>query len=196
MTVQPELATPRLILRPFRLDDAAAVEQLAGAWSIADTTLNIPHPYPAGAGTTWIASHAERWEAGTNAVFAMQEKSSDKVVGALSLHIMREESVAELGYWVAVSRWGRGYCTEAAAEMLKFAFGDLGLKRVIARHMTRNGASGRVMQKIGMQLETRIPNAVEKWGRPEDIALYGANVEAWQPIVNPPSRTSWNFERF
>lgn len=40
----PSLTTPRLLLRPFESADGSDVERLAGAWEIADTTLNIPHP--------------------------------------------------------------------------------------------------------------------------------------------------------
>ena len=45
---QPSIETPRLILQPFRPSDARAVQQLAGERVIADTTLNIPHPYEDG----------------------------------------------------------------------------------------------------------------------------------------------------
>jgi len=41
----PTLHTQRLILRPFRPEDAAAVQQMAGHPDIASTTANIPHPY-------------------------------------------------------------------------------------------------------------------------------------------------------
>ena len=44
MQVQPTLTTTRLILRPFRLDDAAELQRLAGDRAIADTTLGIAHP--------------------------------------------------------------------------------------------------------------------------------------------------------
>ena len=49
MSEQPILRTQRLVLRPFVVDDALGVQVLAGAREIADTTLHIPHPYPAGA---------------------------------------------------------------------------------------------------------------------------------------------------
>lgn len=41
----PTLETERLVLRPFTLADAPEVQRLAGERAIADTTLNIPHPY-------------------------------------------------------------------------------------------------------------------------------------------------------
>ena len=57
MSEQPILRTQRLVLRPFVVDDALGVQVLAGAREIADTTLHIPHPYPAGAAEQWIATH-------------------------------------------------------------------------------------------------------------------------------------------
>lgn len=52
------LHTPRLLLRPFDLADAPAVQRLAGEKDIAANTLTVPHPYPDGAAEEWIASHA------------------------------------------------------------------------------------------------------------------------------------------
>ena len=48
--VFPILKTDRLALRAFKMADASAVQTLAGAFEIADTTLNIPHPYEDGMG--------------------------------------------------------------------------------------------------------------------------------------------------
>src|SRR3954464_11470916 len=87
---QPTLTTERLSLRPFTLDDAWDVERLAGKREIADTTLNIPHPYPVGAATRWIESHAQAWASGTNATFAIIETKSARLIGAISLMIKRE----------------------------------------------------------------------------------------------------------
>ncbi len=52
-----QLATERLLLRPFVMDDAPAVQRLVSAYEIAENTLLIPHPYPEGAAAEWIGRH-------------------------------------------------------------------------------------------------------------------------------------------
>src|SRR5687767_15684328 len=96
--LQPSLHTARLVLRPFRLSDAFDVRTLAGDWQIADTTLTVPHPYPDGTAELWIATHATGFLAGTQATFAVEERSTQKLVGAVGLHIEARHSLAELGY--------------------------------------------------------------------------------------------------
>ena len=179
MDEQPALLTERLELRPFRFEDAPRVEEIASAREIADTTLNVPHPYPPGAAAAWIAGHALAWEAGTGAAFAITERAGGALVGAIGLAIAPEHARAELGYWVAVSHWGLGYCTEAARAVLAFAFGPLALHRVQARHFLRNPASGRVMRKLGMRHEGVHREAMRKWGRFEDLAQYAILADEW-----------------
>src|ERR1700682_2403055 len=143
---QPTLTTDRLTLRPFQLDDAWDVERLAGMREIADTTLNIPHPYPVGAATAWMESHPPAWADGTNAPFAIVETKTGKLVGAISLMIKREHRRAELGYWIAPDRWNNGYATEASQRLLDFGFESLRMHRIEARHFVRNAASGKALQ--------------------------------------------------
>ena len=57
----------------------------------------------------------------------------------------------ELGYWIGESYWGMGYCTEAAKALIQFSFHTLGLKKIVAEHLTSNPASGKVMKKAGMR---------------------------------------------
>ncbi len=172
LPVQPELRTSRLVLRPFTRDDAALVESRVSDRRIADTTLSIPHPYPPGAAEIWIDSHVTAWNAGTGATYAAALADHATVVGAVSLALSPDDATAELGYWIAVPYWNRGFCTEASSALLDLAFGQLRINRVQARHLTRNPASGRVMQKLGMRPEGVHRQAVRKWDRYEDIAMY------------------------
>jgi RimJ/RimL family protein N-acetyltransferase len=169
-TAQPTLETERLILRPFTLVDAPEVQRAAGERAIADTTLNIPHPYPDGAAEQWIAGHAAGFAYGVLATFAIVTRSDGRLVGAIGLVVEPAHARAELGYWIAVSYWGRGYATEAARAVIAFGFDALGLHRIQAQYLTRNPASGRVMQKVGMRFEGIRRGLVRKWDRFEDIA--------------------------
>src|SRR5581483_4261772 len=128
------MKTERLILRPFTLDDAPDVQRLAGVREVALNTLHIPHPYPDGAAEAWIAKHGE----GPEIVFAID--ANGQLAGAIGLVVDRPHDRAELGYWIGVPFWGRGYATEAARAMLRLGFEENGLHKIFAHVFTRNPA--------------------------------------------------------
>lgn len=169
--MQPVLTTPRLVLRPFVPSDAPDVQRLAGVAEVADTTLNLPHPYLDGMAESWIATHDQAWHDGERATFAITT-ASDGLVGAISLMIAASHRRAEIGYWIGVPWWNRGFATEAAAAILALGFETLGLNRIQATHLTRNPASGRVMQKLGMRFEGVQKEYFLKKDRFEDVARY------------------------
>lgn len=171
---QPTLETDRLVIRPFRDSDADTVQTLLQSRKIAANTSSIEHPYPEGAAALWIGTHAGCWARGDSVVFAITDKQQlEEVRGAIGLEIHARDENAELGYWVGEPWWGRGYATEAAKAVLEFGFSTLGLKKIYAHHHAKNPASGRVMQKIGMQQEGYMKCHVKKWGRFEDVIYYG-----------------------
>ncbi|HEX6643101.1 MAG TPA: GNAT family N-acetyltransferase [Gemmatimonadales bacterium] len=167
------LRTERLLLRPFAPDDADAVTALVSAREIAATTVSIPHPYDRSMAEAWIAGHPAARARGELHTFAVTIATDGELVGAVGLAVNQGNLRAELGYWTGVPWWGRGYGTEAAAAILRFGFETLGLHRIFAHHMTRNPASGRIMQKIGMRHEGTLRGHVLKWGVHEDLELYG-----------------------
>lgn len=181
---QPTLTTERLVLRPFDERDAPDVQLLADDRAIADTTLSIPNPYEDGMAEEWIAQHRSQFEAGTRAVFAMERSADRELVGAISLTIDRQVRKGELGYWVGRPFWNAGYATEAAQRIVEYGFQDLELNRILAKHFVRNPASGRVMQKIGMQKEGTLREDTIKWDRFEDLHIYGLLRSEWQPAVS------------
>jgi ribosomal-protein-alanine N-acetyltransferase len=180
VTDQPTLTTERLTLRPFVPDDAFESERLAGRREIADTTLTIPHPYPHGAAAEWILTHTPAWENGSAATFAVVETKSGRFVGVTSLMINREHRRAELGYWIALDRWNRGYATESNRRLMDFGFEVLGLHRIEARHFLRNPASGRVMLKLGMQAEGVERDWAMKGDCFESLAVYSILEPEWR----------------
>lgn len=171
--MKQNLETERLRLRPFTLADAKDVQRLAGNKAIADTTLNIPHPYEDGMAEAWISSHQPGFEAGDLAAFAITLKSSAELIGAISLKIDSEMRVAEMGYWIGVPFWGAGYCTEAAKRIVEHGFNELDLRRIHAMHLQRNPASGRVLEKVGMTKEGTGPLQTDGAHSPETLVHFG-----------------------
>ena len=148
----PRLATERLILRPFAFSDRAAVERLAGAREVADTTLTIPHPYPTGGGADWIMTHTDVWERDRGLALAIcLGTAGDTLVGAISLQFSVPHSHGELGYWIAHASWGCGYATEAVTALVEWIFSHPHIRSVNAQTFPHLQPSLRVLAKNGFQ---------------------------------------------
>ena len=179
MKQRPTLQTERLVLRPFTLDDARAVQRLAGDHAIAATTLLIPYPYPDGAAEQWIGTQQEEFDQGKGVVFAITLRDVGSLTGAIGLNIEQKHARAEMGYWIGKTYWNHGYATEAARSLLKYGFETLKLNRIQAHHFTRNPASGRVMQKIGMKHEARLRQYLKKWDELVDVEMHAILKSEW-----------------
>lgn len=170
------IETERLRLRPFRLSDAPIVQKLAGARDVAKTVTNIPHPYEDGMAEQWVESTHDALARGRSIHLAIALKSDsdgdELLLGAVGMEFNLQSRSAEIGYWIGVPYWNKGYTTEAARALVAYGFDMLGLNRIQARHMTNNPASGRVMQKLGMSFEGIHRQAALRFGAFEDLAMY------------------------
>lgn len=146
--VENILHAGRLILRPFRTDDAPQVQAHAGNWKVARMTARIPHPYPDGMAEAWIAGHDALRASGDGLALAIEHAGTP--IGAIGLE-RKQSGVYELGYWLGEPWWGRGFATEAARRMVRFAFRGLDAARLVANYHADNNASGRVLEKCGFR---------------------------------------------
>ena len=88
---------------------------------------------------------------------------------------------AELGWVIDPAHAGRGYATEAAGELLRICFADLGLRRVIAQCFADNVASWRLMEKLGMRRETHtVRESLHRSGAWLDGYSYAILAEEWR----------------
>jgi ribosomal-protein-alanine N-acetyltransferase len=168
---QPSLQTDRLLLRPFCSQDVAPLVHLAGDRQVAATTLRIPYPYREQDAIDFVSSCQPDFELGFGARFAITIR--DELCGAVGLHVERTHNHAELGYWIGVPYWGRGYATEAAAAVIRYGFDTLDLHRIQASVLAGNPASARVLLKVGMRLEGSLRDHVCKWEKFYDLEWYG-----------------------
>lgn len=173
---ESSLVTSRLLLRIFQPGDAPEVERLLNDKEIASNTRSIDFPYPLGGGIKWIENQTQLRSSGDAYCFAickLDSTNEERLMGAIALTVNKTDHNAELGYWMGRDFWNRGYCTEACHAIVEFGFETLGLQKLTSHHLSRNPASGRVLDKIGMTREGLCRKHVRKWGVFEDVVLYG-----------------------
>ncbi|MFF4698594.1 GNAT family N-acetyltransferase [Streptomyces chattanoogensis] len=153
-----DLTTGRLILRTWTAAEIAAVlEDVRSPHWAAD--------FPAEGDRAIAGFLAGRQDAlGPYGQRQIIERAGGLVVGAIGLFWPPDEGRLEVGYGIVPSRRGRGYATEAAAAMVEFAFTAPGVHTVFADVELTNPASGRVLEKAGL----------EHWSSDEKTARYRA----------------------
>jgi len=175
------LETERLILRPPELTDAARIQALADDPDVAGMLTPMPYPYTLESAQSWIRlGHAEI-ESGESYPFVIIRKADNLLIGAVEVGNEVRHQRGEMGYWLGKAYWGQGYVTEAARRVVQFGFEVVGLHRIFATHYAHNPASGRVMQKIGMQYEGTLRGHIVKWDKPVDLLMYAILQDEWQP---------------
>ena len=180
MPIQPEIETERLVLRPFTLADAPAVQRMASSVEIARTTRLIPHPYEDGMAEDWISSHSSDFASQRAMHYAIVVKDGNVLCGAITVTLHLEHKRGELGYWIGEEHWNRGYATETTESIIDFCFAHLNLNKVFAQYMTHNRASERVLEKSGMKYEGTLRQHYVKWGEYVDIGAFGLLAEEWR----------------
>jgi ribosomal-protein-alanine N-acetyltransferase len=151
MTLPDVLRTQRLVLRPFRTTDAAAVFQRWDHDSAVSRYMRWP-PRAAVEQTEQVVQRAiERRRQGIALSWAITLPDDDDPLGFIGL--IPEGHMAELSYILAREAWGRGYATEAARAVIETTLELPGVYRIWAMCDVDNVASARVLEKLGMQLE-------------------------------------------
>ncbi len=140
----PVLATGRLVLRAPRRDDVKAIVTLAGDRRVAENTARIPHPYGTADAEQFVTAVNKR---DGEACFVMT--LGDTLIGGCEVDPRNDD--VELGCWLGVPYWGRGFATEAVRAVIDYAFGDLQHETLQAGARVNNAASRRVLEKCAFQ---------------------------------------------
>lgn len=147
-----QFETERLILRPWREDDAASLYKYAQDPAIGPIAGWAPHT------SVTYSLHIIRTVFSAPEVYAVVLKATGEPVG--SVGIMPADGIhcadinegdAEIGYWIGVPYWGKGLIPEAVTRLLHRCFHELGKKRVWCGHCDGNTQSRRVMEKCGFR---------------------------------------------
>ena len=148
------LKTERLTLRPFTTEDADAMFRHWASDDEVTKYLTWPtHKTPSG--TKYVLGLWEKeYEKPDYYCWALELNSIGEVIGSISVvKIDESTSSGDLGWCIGRSFWGQGLVPEAAREIIKYLFEEVGFERITACHDKNNPKSGRVMQKVGMTCE-------------------------------------------
>jgi RimJ/RimL family protein N-acetyltransferase len=149
------LETERLTLRPFVDDDFEAVHAMRSRPEVARYLYQGPATAEQSRErlTRMMASPAWAVEDDWFSAAAV-ERASGITVGDMAFHWVSErDRTAEVGFVFDPRHQGKGFATEASRALIDWAFTTARMHRVIGRTEARNGASARVLEKLGMRLE-------------------------------------------
>ena len=165
MSKPTRIETPRLVIRPFTLDD---LEPLAAIFAHPEVMRFIGDgPISEHETVEWL----DRWmpvvERTGYGHLAVTKRDTGAVIGRCG-PVMRELPTGreiEISYLLAHEHWGCGYATEAAAGVRDHVFGELGQQRVVSLIAHGNHASEGVARRIGMVVD----GSLEFHGRPCNV---------------------------
>jgi RimJ/RimL family protein N-acetyltransferase len=140
------LAPPRLLLRPSGAPDSERAFEIQSNWNVTRMLRMASWPADRQAIDAWFAGHADEWIAGSACRFAIALEGS--MIGLVDVDGISGGS-GELGYWLDEPFWGRGYAFEAASALVRFAFDELRLARLVSGHAEDNAASGVILRRLG-----------------------------------------------
>ncbi|HEY1390079.1 MAG TPA: GNAT family N-acetyltransferase [Ktedonobacterales bacterium] len=157
-----ELRGPRVVVRPYRLDDAdglfAAVDESRQhlwpwlPWVTQHQTVEDTRDFILRTQAKWLLREDDL-------TVGFFEADSGRYLGGSGLHIRGWDLPAfEIGYWIRTSAEGHGYVAETVKLLTAFAFTSLDAQRVMIRCDARNARSAAVAERLGFVREALLRN--------------------------------------
>ncbi|MGL5858149.1 MAG: GNAT family N-acetyltransferase [Angustibacter sp.] len=165
------LRTERLVLRDFDPSDEEAVHAFAGDPAVTRFTGWGPNT-PADS-RTFVRDCAAQAADPHRMVFNLAAVAGGVLVGSVAVWVENAtHRRGEIGFVFHPSVWNRGYATEAAQELIRFGFVELGLHRIAATCHPENAGSVRALTKAGLRQEGRLRDHLLARGRWRDSLLF------------------------
>jgi len=173
-----------LYVRPWRTGDERPLVKHANDREVWNNLRDsFPHPYTYEDAVRWIEFVATQGTPPRRFAIVLD----DEPIGGVGLMIGDdvECKVAEVGYWIGQSHWGKGIATEALRWLSRYAFEAFDLVRLHAAIFEWSRASARVLEKTGYKLEGRLRQSVFKNGQIIDSLMYAL----LRDELRPPAST-------
>ncbi len=145
------LYTDRLKLRKVDPDDAEMVFKWMSDPEVIQYEIWQPHPHP-GYTRGYIKEVYGGYQ--SDKMYHWGIERGGELIGSVSVVEVNDFfQKALMGYNLRRDCWSEGYATEAVREVLRYMFEEIGINRIEATHSVNNPASGRVLEKVGMNYE-------------------------------------------
>lgn len=148
----PVIKTDRLVLRPVRMTDVAAIETLCGHdYEVARWLTGSEWPYVPGSALRFVSDLVQSDPLTNEAVFAVTFQGTFVGVAAIEGpgDLAEFPELPSVGYWIGGSFQGRSFATEAVIAALTWAFEAHSISKVGARAFHDNAASINLLTKLG-----------------------------------------------
>jgi RimJ/RimL family protein N-acetyltransferase len=186
MDYPPSLITPRTLLRPWRLADAAPLNEAVAA-SLDHLLPFMPWaalpPMSTEERETWILEAAERTADGQ--IYGLFDHDG-AVLGGTGFHDRIGPGGIEIGYWVHVDHINQGYATEVSRTLTTAAFADATIEHVEIHHDIANVASGRVPEKLGYVRHDEYAREITAPGEAGMTVSWRITREQWASVTLRP----------
>ena len=170
--VMRQIETERLILRPWKWEDAEDMYAYASSPNVGPRAGWKPHE-----SIEETRQIMKEMFVGADDVWALELKENHKVIGSLGLHETSRGGLVydrEMGYVLSEEYWGRGLMPEAAARAVQFAFEELGVEILMVAHFDFNMRSRRVIEKLGFSWLTHLEKSWRRYDGAElNDEVYG-----------------------
>jgi ribosomal-protein-alanine N-acetyltransferase len=184
MRTPPSLAFPGFSVRLAELEEASAVARYYAS-NLEHLRHSMPTPPTGFLTEAWwqqrIRSNWEEFAEGTSVRCFLFE--GEQVVGHASLSAVQRGPLQAcyLGYAVAAHREGRGWMSRAVGGLVRYAFDDLGLHRIMANHLPDNLRSARLLARLGFEREGLARDYLYLDGAWRDHVLNARRNPDWRP---------------
>jgi RimJ/RimL family protein N-acetyltransferase len=177
------LETERLTLRRPTLADVKAIARLANDRRIAENTRRLPYPY--------LQDHAVEFVRATatdprDTVFLIEDNHAP--LGMVGISWL-EPDAPELGYWLGVEHWGRGFGTEAARAVIDLFFEEFPHEHLVSGARVANPSSRNILEKCGFQWTGVALHRFEALGSSTPVDCFRLSRGVWASLKNWSSST-------
>ncbi|CAG7657502.1 GNAT family N-acetyltransferase [Paenibacillus allorhizosphaerae] len=165
-----KLLTERLLIRDFEANDCDCVHSYASNPLVTEHMIWGPNTLNETMEFIQRTINMQKRSPRVAFELALILRTDGKLIGGVGFHV--SDLQGEVGYCIHPDYWRQGYASEAAAEMLRFGFQEVGLHRIYATCRPENIGSANVMKKIGMTYEGHLREHMFHKGKWHDSLQY------------------------